>query len=324
MTQFVPALLAKLTLILALGLVVAAVLRSLSPSLRHLMLFATIVSGLALPFAMFMSPQWNVPLLPASFSSVPSSAADKAAGSSANDRKSNSFATPGALKGVTDARLSNSALTAKVIDAGATQRTAGTRDILASLPFLPLLPLVWVGGFAAVMVWLAIGRVGLRRIAASAWPLNTLDWTGILDEERNFAGVTRSVLLYSSSVVSTPLTWGSRAPVILLPEDALDWPEAHRRIVLRHELAHVARGDSFTQLVAGFVCALYWFHPLVWIAERRLRAECERACDDNVVSLGTPAPEYAAHLLEVARSARAVSAPGFLSVAAARPSPVAG
>jgi hypothetical protein len=111
---------------------------------------------------------------------------------------------------------------------------------------------------------------------------------------------------------------------VLLPEDALEWPEAHGRIVLRHELAHVARGDALTQLTAGLVCAAYWFHPLVWITERRLRAECERACDDNVVSLGTPAAEYAAHLLEVARSARAFGAAGFLSVAMARPSQLEG
>jgi hypothetical protein len=169
-----------------------------------------------------------------------------------------------------------------------------------------------------------MGRIGLRRIARSAWPLDSQDWSGILDEEREYAGVSKRVLLSSSSVVSTPLTWGSSAPVILLPEDALDWPDAHRRIVLRHELAHVARGDSLTQLFAGFVCGMYWFHPLVWITERRLRAECERACDDSVVSLGTPAPEYAAHLLEVARSARAFGAPGFLSVAMARPSQLEG
>jgi hypothetical protein len=111
---------------------------------------------------------------------------------------------------------------------------------------------------------------------------------------------------------------------VLLPEDALEWPEAHARIVLRHELAHVARGDALTQLAAGMVCAAYWFHPLAWITEHRLRAECERACDDNVVSLGTPAAEYAAHLLEVARSARAFGAAGFLSVAMARPSQLEG
>ncbi|HEX9129982.1 MAG TPA: M56 family metallopeptidase [Gemmatimonadaceae bacterium] len=323
MTSFLPVLLAKLTLILALGLIVAATLRSLSPSHRHLILVATLASGLALPVAMVLSPRWNVSVLPRSFSPVLSPTSGRAA-SSANDSKSHSFTGSVAQKGATDSRLSNSALTAKVIDADVEQPTAEARGFVTNVRLLPMLPLLWVVGFAAVMAWLAIGRFGLRRIAASAWPLNSPDWSGILNEERNYAAVTKPVLLYSSFAVSTPLTWGSRNPIILLPEDAVDWPEAHRRIVLRHELAHVARGDSFTQLVAGFVCALYWFHPLVWIAERRLRSECERACDDNVVSLGTPAAEYAAHLLEVARSARAFGAPGFLSVAMARPSQLEG
>ena len=47
MMSFLPALLAKLTLILALGLIVSATLRSSSPSLRHLVLLATLASGLA-------------------------------------------------------------------------------------------------------------------------------------------------------------------------------------------------------------------------------------------------------------------------------------
>jgi len=324
MTSFVPVLLAKLTLILALGLVVAATLRSLSPSHRHLILVATLASGLALPIAMVSSPQWNVPILSRSLSSALSLTSGGAAASSSNDPNSNPFAGSIAQKGATDSRLSNSALTAKAIDVDVEQPTAEARGFVAKVRLLPLLPLLWVVGFTAIIAWLAIGRLGLRRIAAKAWPLNGSDWSGTLDEERNYAGVAKAVLLYSSSAVSTPLTWGSRNPIILLPEDALDWPEAHRRIVLRHELAHVARGDSLSQLVAGFVCALYWFHPLVWIAERRLRAECERACDDNVVSLGTPAAEYAAHLLEVARSARAFGAPGFLSVAMARPSQLEG
>ena len=312
MTAFIPALLIKLSIILSLGLIAASMLRSLSPSFRHLVLYATLASCVALPFAMLMSPQWNVPLLP----------------------RAPSAAVPGITKAIPSNSVttpSSSVLTAKVIDAGAPQapsidagapQTVGTA--LGGFAALPLLPLVWALGFLAVVAWLSVGRIGLRRIVRSAWPLNSSDWKAILDEERAYAGVTREVLLCSSSAVSTPLTWRSSAPVVLLPEDALDWPETHRRIVLRHELAHVARGDSLTQLIAGFVCALYWFHPLVWMAERRLRAECERACDDNVVSLGTPAAEYAAHLLEVARSARAFGAPGFLSVAMARPTQLEG
>src|SRR5256885_5929942 len=300
MTPFVLALLAKLTLIFALGLIIASALRSFSPSLRHVILFGTLASGLALPFAMFVSPQWNVRVLPRSFSTV---------------------LPPASVSDVVNARPTGSPLTAKVIDAGASQSPVGAHGILKSLPLLLVL---WALGFMTVVGWLAIGRSRLRRIGGSAWPLDGPEWSGILGQERREAGLAKPVLLFLSSVVSTPLTWGWRSPIILLPEDALDWAEAHRRIVLRHELAHVARGDSFVQLLAGIVCALYWFHPLVWIAERRLRAECERACDDSVVSLGTPPAEYAAHLLEVARSARAFGAAGFLSVAMARPSQLEG
>lgn len=318
MTSFIPALLVKLTLILTLGLVIAATLRAAAPSLRHLILFATISSGLALPVVMLLTPRWDAPILPAPFAStlVPSDGSAFA-----------STASPGGSSSIRDARASrpqsntskqSSALTAPVIDATQDHGAPDIESIAA------MLPIVWALGLIGILSWLTIGRIRLRRISRSSWPLNDADWTRILGEERREAGVDKTVRLFSNSVVSTPLTWGSRDPVILLPEDALDWSEAHRRIVLRHELAHIARGDAFAQLIAGFACALYWFHPLIWIAERRLRAECERACDDRVVSLGTPAPEYAAHLLEVARSARAFGAPGFLSVAMARPSQLEG
>jgi beta-lactamase regulating signal transducer with metallopeptidase domain len=318
--SFVPALLAKLTLVLVLGLTIAASLRHFGPSLRHLILFAAVVSGLMLPVVMVVSPQWNIPVLPRSSSTLFSPAGGVQPGPITNGERVNGISLSRSQGGATNAPASSSAQPATLIDARSTQPSRA-RGILVGLPVLPL---IWALGLMAVLLWLATGRVRLRRIARSSWPLDGPEWTRILDEERKYAGVNKPVLLFSSSVVSTPLTWGSRAPVVLLPEDALDWPEEHRRIVLRHELAHIGRGDSFTQLVAGLACALYWFHPLVWVAERRLRAECERACDDSVVSLGTPPAEYAAHLLEVARSARAFGAPGFLSVAMARPSQLEG
>ena len=299
MTPFIVSLLVKVTLLLALGLIAAAGLRSFGPSLRHQVLLGTLVSCLLLPLFMVLAPQWRVGVLP----SVPATnilSIDLSSGTQpAAARLSASSQQPGSIA---------------VNPSSASFDWVQRRSI----------PLLWAFGFLAVLCWLIAGRIRLRRIASGSWILTGDDWERALREESREAGVTKPVRLLSSSDISTPLTWGSRSPIILMPEDALDWPEAHRRIVLRHELAHIARGDALSQLVAGFVCALYWFHPLVWITERRLRAECERACDDRVVSLGTPAPEYAAHLLEVARSARSFGAPGFLSVAMARPSQLEG
>lgn len=309
MIPFIPALLAKLTLILAGGLVLAGAMRRAAPSHRHLILLATLVCGVTLPLMMLLSPQWNVALLP------PAAAMSRLAvppvGSAIGNR----------VIRVDDSQSSQTITksSAASVKSHATAESNGGEDRAAML-----LPRLWALIFLGILSWLVIGRIRLRRIGGTAWPLTDSSWQRLLDEVRGEAGVTRAVRLSSSPFVSTPLTWGWLSPAILVPDDATDWSDDHRRIVLRHELAHISRQDSFTQLVAGLVCAIYWFHPFAWMLERRLRAECERACDDRVVSLGTPPAEYASHLLEVARSARAFGAPGFLSVAMARPSQLEG
>ncbi|HMI56145.1 MAG TPA: M56 family metallopeptidase, partial [Gemmatimonadaceae bacterium] len=220
---------------------------------------------------------------------------------------------------------SSDGLTARVIDATPPPPLVRAQESIASiLPPLPLPLLIWALGAGVILVWLTIGRIRLALIATRATPLGGLAWTRVLNEESRRVSVNKRVQVLSSAAVSTPLTWGSHSPKIVLPMTAVDWPEGHRRIVLRHELAHIARGDALAQLAAGFVCVLYWFHPLVWFAQRRLRVECERACDDTVVVLGAAPAEYASHLLAVGRSARAFGAAGFLSVAMARTSQLEG
>jgi TonB family protein len=95
------------------------------------------------------------------------------------------------------------------------------------------------------------------------------------------------------------------------------------RVVFLHELAHICRGDWLTQLAAECLRSVYWFNPLVWIASRRLRQESEHACDDAVLNGGVQGPDYAAHLLALARSVkreRQSLFTGFPAPAMARPS----
>ncbi|HEY1600649.1 MAG TPA: M56 family metallopeptidase [Pirellulales bacterium] len=95
--------------------------------------------------------------------------------------------------------------------------------------------------------------------------------------------------------------------------------------ILAHELIHLRRGDTaaaFVQLVAQL---FWWFHPLVWWANREARRERERACDEEVVTgLGCRPADYARALLDVlerqsqAQPAFAVPGVGMLGVTARR------
>lgn len=101
-----------------------------------------------------------------------------------------------------------------------------------------------------------------------------------------------------------PMTWGVFHPVVLLPAEAEEWPRARLEAVLLHELAHVRRKDSLTQLISLAISALYWPNPLVWLAAARLRREAETAADDAVIAAGVRPSVYAGELLQIASEFR--------------------
>jgi hypothetical protein len=102
--------------------------------------------------------------------------------------------------------------------------------------------------------------------------------------------------------------------VIVLPLDARDWSDAQLRRALLHELEHIQRGDWVMQIMARVVAALYWFHPLVWMAWRRLCLEAERSCDDAVV-MSEERTDYAEQLVTLAQRMSATPVQPLLGMA---------
>ncbi len=141
---------------------------------------------------------------------------------------------------------------------------------------------LWASGCALVMLRFLIGCAALWRLRGSATPFGPNTFT---------AGVT------------VPMLTGLFRPVILLPRSAVDWPEARRNAAIQHETAHLDRGDLWANFACTIACAMYWFHPLVWVLARRMRMEQEHACDDAVLQAGFDPAVYAEALLETARQA---------------------
>jgi len=109
-----------------------------------------------------------------------------------------------------------------------------------------------------------------------------------------------STQLLISEEIEIPVTTGAFNPRILLPAKSSDWTNVRTRLVLMHEQAHVERRDVVWQSFTGFVSTLFWFQPLVWLADSQMKIERERACDDQVLRRGETASDYAQVLLDFA------------------------
>lgn len=174
---------------------------------------------------------------------------------------------------------------------------------------------IWVAyaiGAFAMLARLIVARTQLRALWRRA---RTYD--GRTDDITRLASAGNNAEVRISDQNMAPLTWGAR---VLLPADAVDWPEARRRDVLLHELCHMARRDSLTQMLAAIVRAAFWFSPAVWFALRELRIEQEHACDERVIATGAEGVSYAQTLVEVAAASRPASLGMGVSSAMVQPS----
>ena len=113
-------------------------------------------------------------------------------------------------------------------------------------------------------------------------------------------GCRRDVTLCESTTIGTPATIGWRRPLVLLPADWREWNATDRRAVIAHELAHVARGDYLSGVVARLTTALHFYHPLAhWLA-RRMRFEQELAADACGVACSGGKESYVVALARMA------------------------
>ncbi len=90
--------------------------------------------------------------------------------------------------------------------------------------------------------------------------------------------------------------------VLLLPAGIIErLTKSQFEAVLTHELCHIRRRDNLTAAIHMIVEALFWFHPLVWWIGARLVEERERACDEDVLRLGSEPQVYAEGILKVCK-----------------------
>jgi beta-lactamase regulating signal transducer with metallopeptidase domain len=196
------------------------------------------------------------------------------------------------------------------------QRVLSIRDAVAELPPIPL-PL-WIAGALLVVVlsvWRrCIGMLWLRQATPAGPHVQAL-----VRQVGETLGLSRMPRVVFVDAAVSPMIWCGLRPLLVLPRSlwrTLD--EDSRRAVLVHELAHVRRWDHLLCWITAAIGAVYWWHPIVWWARRKLHEEAEASCDAWVTNL-LPAERraYASTLLVATSfvSSRAAARGPWLGVA---------
>lgn len=149
-----------------------------------------------------------------------------------------------------------------------------------------------------VLRWRQVNRTAQRAIVSEKANL-------ILAEARRLAGVRKPVQVKLTGAAMSPAVCGLFRPVILLPQSLVErLSDEQLRAVLLHELIHLRRGDVWANCIQALLQIVYWWHPLLWIANARIRRVREEAVDDAVMlALRDGSEIYAPTLLEVAKFA---------------------
>ncbi len=182
------------------------------------------------------------------------------------------------------------------------------------------LMLLWAAGSIVSFAQMIIGWAAMERLRRRAIPFDLPELVPLAEQ----LGIEEEVSLLEAPQGSMPMTYGLFRSTIFMPANSSEWSTERRRIVVSHELAHVRRGDSATQLMARTALSLYWWNPMVWVSWRVFGKEREMAADDLVLSTGACASEYATHLFEIACYVQSPVALGWTAIAIARRSQLEG
>lgn len=163
---------------------------------------------------------------------------------------------------------------------------------------LLVLGVAWLTGFVWQLVRLGAGLRWERRLRRTARPASSA-MQRRLDDACGRLGLTQRVRICTGAVDS-PMLIGRVTPIIVVPLFRWYGSEAHCDALLLHELAHLQRGDRWSNVAILAASTLLWWHPSIRQTVRTAQHDREFACDDVVAQQGGASHALAEALVALA------------------------
>lgn len=153
------------------------------------------------------------------------------------------------------------------------------RAAAASGGSVSLWGVLWMAGVVLCAVIFTVAYVRSYREFQMSLPVDnelTRRWLQV-------HALRRGISIRQSDRIASPLTFGVRHPVILMPKTT-DWEDdAALQYVLEHEFVHIRRLDTAVKLLLTAAVCVHWFNPLVWLMYVLANRDLELSCDEAVI-----------------------------------------
>ena len=174
------------------------------------------------------------------------------------------------------------------------------RSLLGNLDWTQGAFCLWVLGIATCLLSVWRHHRQLRQIQFR--PINQESLMLMANSIASEFGLKNVPSIAASREVPSPMLIGAFRPVIVLPQRVVACcSDEQIEMILRHEMAHVRRNDLLWGWVSMLVEVLFFFHPMVWWASRRIRLVRELDCDRLAIGERAAPVSYADALLRVAQ-----------------------
>lgn len=145
---------------------------------------------------------------------------------------------------------------------------------------------------------LILNTLSLRKLKQNALPLHNTRISSLLNKLQSELRVTRPVQLMTRSDLTSPVSFGWKYPVIILPENCNHSEISTLKPVLLHELHHIKNCDYLLSVLTEILITFTAFHPGARMMRKELYRYQEMHCDVQVLGCRRcSAAEYAEILL---------------------------
>jgi beta-lactamase regulating signal transducer with metallopeptidase domain len=190
------------------------------------------------------------------------------------------------------------------LEATTMNQTTATGIELEAICWQGLVFLGWLVGMLVLLALLVRRICFVKGLIAQSKPANER-LLEMLEECRCRIGIRRNIELRLSGNTLSPAVCGLFKPIILIPATLLEKLSREKlKAVLIHELAHIKRADVWVNLLQTMLQIVYFYNPLVWLANAMVRRAREQAVDEMVLVTFKPETKnYSNTLIDIAEMA---------------------